>query len=102
VVTSLAPSIFVGGALLALSGCMVVPRTTATYEPECQVVTKHIELEIAQVGYFAGCRNNAECSAILATAGFVAVASAVVSGSYAVVGNVVYWLERQGRCLVPD
>jgi hypothetical protein len=31
--------------------------------------------------------------------GVVAVASAVVSGSIAVVGNVVYWLERQGQCV---
>lgn len=28
----------------------------------------------------------------------VAAASAAVSGSIAVVGNVVYWLERQGQC----
>jgi hypothetical protein len=35
---------------------------------------------------------------IVAVAGVTAAASAVVSGSIAVVGNVVYWLERQGRC----
>lgn len=86
---------------LSLAGCMVVPRTTSTVEPDCPVVSKRIELEVTQVGYFGACRNNAECSAILVTAGFVAVASAVVSGSYAVVGNVVYWLERQGQCLRP-
>jgi hypothetical protein len=89
------------GVVLAASGCMVVPRTTSTFEPDCQVVSKRIELEVTQVAYFGGCRNNAECSALLVTAGFVAVASAVVSGSYAVAGNVVYWLERQGRCLRP-
>jgi hypothetical protein len=30
--------------------------------------------------------------------GLVTAASAVVSGSIALVGNVVYWFERQGRC----
>jgi hypothetical protein len=98
----LATQVLLVGLLLVTSGCMVVPKTTSTFEPECQVVTKRIELEVTQVGYFGACRNNAECSAILVTAGFVAVASAVVSGSYAVVGNVVYWLERQGQCLRPS
>jgi hypothetical protein len=32
--------------------------------------------------------------------GAVAAASVVVSGSIVVVGNVVYWLEKQGKCLV--
>jgi hypothetical protein len=36
--------------------------------------------------------------ALLVAAGVVAAASAVVSGSIAVVGNVVYWIEQQGQC----
>jgi len=33
-------------------------------------------------------------------AGAVSAASFVVSGSVVVVGEVVYWLEAKGRCMV--
>jgi hypothetical protein len=36
---------------------------------------------------------------LLAAAGATAEASAVISGSIVIVGNVVYWFEKQGRCL---
>lgn len=87
------------GALLA--GCMVVPRTTSTYDPECQVVERRVTLQAQQVAVIGGCRHNAECGGLLAFYGLVAVGSAVVSGSVAVVGNVVYWLEEQAQCLRP-
>lgn len=87
-------------AAAIVSGCVVVPRTTTTWEPDCQVASKRMELEVAQIGVFAGC-HNAECGTLLVAAGFVVAASAVVSGSIAIVGNVVYWLERQGQCVPP-
>jgi len=37
-------------------------------------------------------------AAVLAAAGATAAASAVISGSIVVVGNVAYWLGKQGRC----
>lgn len=81
-----------------VSGCMVMPRTTATYDADCRQVRKHITLESQQVGAIAICRNNAECAGLLALYGFAAAASVVVSGSIALVGNVAYWLEEQGQC----
>lgn len=85
-------------ALVAVSGCMVVPRTVSSYSTDCQVAEKHMTLETQQIGAVAHCHNNAECASLLALYGLVAAASAVVSGSVAVVGNVVYWVERQGQC----
>jgi hypothetical protein len=38
------------------------------------------------------------CVAVLAGAGVVSAASAVISGSIAVVGNVAYWVERERNC----
>jgi hypothetical protein len=35
---------------------------------------------------------------LVAVAAVTGLASTVVSGSIAIVGNVVYWLERQGHC----
>lgn len=85
-------------ACALVSGCMVMPRTTATYDADCRQVRKHITLESQQVGAIAICRNNAECAGLLALYGFAAAASVVVSGSIALVGNVAYWLEEQGQC----
>jgi hypothetical protein len=82
----------------ALSACVVVPRTDSVYDEECRLVRRQMTLEVQQLGYFGGCSNDG-CVALLVGFGVVAVASAVVSGSIAVVGNVVYWLERQGQCV---
>lgn len=82
-----------------LQACMVVPRTVTTQEPDCPVVSRRVELEAVAIEGFGHCRNNAECSGLLVIAGVTAVASAVISGSIAVVGNIVYWTERKGQCL---
>ncbi|HEX3141856.1 MAG TPA: hypothetical protein VHQ87_17505 [Rhizobacter sp.] len=81
-----------------LSACVVVPRTDSVYDDECKLVRRQVVLEVRQIGAFGGCHNDG-CVVLLVSYGVVAVASAVVSGSIAVVGNVVYWLERQGQCL---
>ena len=87
-------------ASLALASCIVVPQTQSVYDPECKTQTRQITLEAAYVGGFHSCAGDG-CLAMLAAYGFVTAASVVVSGSIAIVGNVVYWLERQGRCLRP-
>lgn len=84
----------------ALAGCVVVPQTREVYDPDCKVTHKQIVLEAGVVVGLHHCSGDG-CAAMLATYGVVAVASAVVSGSIAVVGNVLYWAEKQGRCLRP-
>jgi hypothetical protein len=84
-------------ALLALQGCIYVPRTTTVYDADCQVKTQHMDLQPVQIAAFSGCRNEG-CAALLVAAGATAAASAVVSGSIVVVGNVVYWFEKLGNC----
>lgn len=89
----------VSAALLAgLQGCVVVPRTTQVYDAECGIMARQMELEAVQIAAIGGCSNSG-CGAALAAAGATAVASTVVSGSIVIVGNVVYWFEKQGRCL---
>ncbi|MDO9072240.1 MAG: hypothetical protein Q8R98_16630 [Rubrivivax sp.] len=83
-----------------LAGCIVVPQTHTVYDPGCQTHTRQVTLEAAYIGGFHSCAGDG-CLALLATAGVVSAASVVVSGSLAVVGNVVYWLELQGRCNKP-
>jgi hypothetical protein len=83
--------------LAALAGCIVVPQTRETYDPECRVMRREMTLEMTRVGGFQSCSGDT-CKALLVTTGAVTAASAVVSGSIALVGNVVYWFEKQGRC----
>ena len=80
-----------------LSACVVVPQTREVYDAECRTLTRQMTLETAVVGGFQSCSGEG-CTAMLVTMGVVTAASAVVSGSIALVGNVVYWFERQGRC----
>ncbi len=82
---------------LALLGCIVLPQTREVYDPECRVLTRQITLEAAVLGGFQSCAGEG-CAAMLSAMGVVTAASVVVSGSIALVGNVVYWFERQGRC----
>jgi hypothetical protein len=85
---------------LLLGGCVMVPRTVHRYDPECRVVVRTMELEAVQFASIGGCSNQG-CVALVAAAAVTAAASAVVSGSITVVGNTVFWLERQGQCLRP-
>lgn len=81
-----------------LSACLVVPRTVEKYDPECQVIARHMDLEAVQIGYISGCSNQG-CAALIVAAAATVTASAVISGSIVVIGNTVYWFEKQGRCL---
>lgn len=74
-----------------------MPQTRDVYDPDCKISRREIALETTVVGGFVGCSDR-DCAALLATLGVVTAASVVVSGSIALVGNVVYWLEHQGRC----
>lgn len=80
-----------------LAGCVVVPRTADVYDPHCQTYVKQVVLEAEVIGAIGGCHNDG-CAVMLASMGIIAAASAVVSGSIAVVGNIVYWAERRGQC----
>lgn len=82
----------------ALAGCVFVPRTTAVYDKDCQIEAKQMTMDLQQIGQLGSCTGN-DCVHVLVGAGAVAAASAVVSGSIVVAGNVVYWFEKEGRCL---
>ena len=85
-------------ATALLQACVVVPRTTTVYDNDCRIYARQMVLDVEQVGFFGGCVNQG-CAALLVGAGVVTAATAVVSGSIAVAGNIVYWFERQGQCM---
>jgi hypothetical protein len=85
-------------AVLLLEACVMVPRTVAAYDPQCRMVTRQMTIEPVQLATIGGCSNQG-CLTLVAVAAVTGAASTVVSGTIAVAGNVVYWVERQGRCL---
>lgn len=93
----LAPLAPLALATLLLCGCIVVPRSTEVYDPQCRTMVRQMVLDAAVVGPFGHCHDEG-CGAMLAAMGLVGAASAVISGSVAVIGNIVYWIERKGRC----
>lgn len=84
-------------AAAALAACVYVPVSTSTYDENCKMQQRKLVLEQAQLGGFGHCTNDG-CVALLVGLGAVAAASAVVSGSVVVAGNIVYWVERGGKC----
>ena len=82
-----------------LDGCIFLPKTTTDFDSKCQIVTRHVELEAHEMGPIAQCGGGDGCLGVLAVIGAISAGSAVVSGSIAVVGNVVFWLEERGRCM---
>jgi hypothetical protein len=85
-------------AVVLLQACMYLPRTTQTFDPECRVVANHMVLQEVQLGAIQRCSNEG-CVALIVGAGVTAVASAIISGTIVVVGNIAYWLERRAECL---
>jgi hypothetical protein len=84
-------------ATLLGAGCVVVPVTRDVYDADCRMMRREVTLEAAVIGQFHSCGGQ-ECSALLVTLGVVSAATLVVSGSLAVVGNVVFWLEHEANC----
>ncbi|MBK7061747.1 MAG: hypothetical protein IPH51_15005 [Rubrivivax sp.] len=82
---------------LLLAGCIVLPRSAEVYDPQCRTYVKQVVLEAAEIGGIGHCVNDG-CVVILASLGIITAASAVVSGSVAVIGNIAYWVERRGQC----
>ena len=89
--TPLLAAVILGG------GCVFYPQTTLKYDPACDTLQRHMTLNSTQVEAFVGCHDRA-CAELLVLAGVVSAASFVVSGSIAVVGDIVYWLEAQAQC----
>jgi predicted small integral membrane protein len=90
-------------AILAASlacACVVVPVTTADYDRDCQLVTHHMALQMVQVAEINRCANQGCEMMVIAGLG-VTAASAIVSGSIAIVGNIAYWAERRAGCAAP-
>ena len=81
---------------LLLSGC-VTPNVVHVYDPKCQIMTRKVELNLQKIQALDACSNH-ECVAQVLGGAVSLVASTVVSGSVALVGNVAFWMEKSANC----
>lgn len=84
--------------ILLLQACVFVPRTTTKYDEDCHTLARHLTLEPVQIAQLQNC-SHSQCADFMVVAGLTAAASVVISGSIVIVGNVMYWVEKQGHCL---
>lgn len=87
-----------------IASCVVKPKQVAGFDYDCDIVTRKIELTLDQKNRFRkmNCQNEeckAQAVAELASSVIIVPLSAIVSGSIALTGNTLYWLEEKGRCL---
>lgn len=87
-------------ALAALLAGCAYPRVVDYYDEDCQMMSRKMVLDTAEMGALDNCRNE-QCLMQLVVGAAVAATSTVVSGSIVLVGNVVYWQERQRKCRRP-
>jgi hypothetical protein len=87
---------------LALTGCVYIfsPQTITEYDEACNDVFRQMKLTVEQQAILpaGGCTNQADCIGLLGVVALVTPLSAIVSGSIFLVGNTVFWLEKQRRC----
>jgi hypothetical protein len=88
------------GAMAVLQACVFLPRTTQTFDRDCQVLVRHMDLEEVQVAAINRCANEG-CVALVVGASAVTAVSILISGTIVVAGNVAYWFERRAQCLGP-
>lgn len=93
-----------GLALLALllSGCVYTPQLVTRYDEDCDIEFRQLALTIQQMQAInpgTSCSGK-ECLALLTAQILLVPASAIVSGSIVLVGNTVFWMQKEGRCLV--
>ncbi len=85
--------------IFAISACVYYPKKVEFYDHDCEIQAKKLVLENEFLWLNFGCQNEKGCLVILLITGVTGVATAIVSGSIVVVGNVIYWLEKRGKCL---
>lgn len=86
------------GLVVILSGCAFYPKQVQMYDEECDVYFKKLILKRNDSNMqLRDCKNEACIASLLSIP-----MQALVAGSVVVAGNTVYWLEKEGKCLLKD
>jgi len=84
--------------VVACTGCIVYPKKVRVYDPDCGATSHKLTLEAEFLWGDCNAKSAEEAEVCLLIIAGTGVASTAISGSIVVVGNTLYWLEKQGRC----
>jgi hypothetical protein len=84
--------------VVACTGCIVYPKKVRVYDPDCRVTSHKLTLDAVFLWGDCDARTPEEAEVCLLIIAGTGAASTAISGSIVVVGNTLYWLEKQGRC----
>ena len=91
-------SFFAFTTITILIGCAYYPKQVEVYDADCNITFKKLVLQRSDSNLqVADCENEACIAALLAIP-----MQALVVGSIVVAGNVVYWLEKEGQCVLKN
>ena len=86
------------GISLILSACAYYPKQIEVYDSGCNVKYKKLVLGKDKSNMrIESCENEACIGALLTIP-----VQALVAGSIVVAGNEIYWLEKEGTCLLKE
>lgn len=95
-------------AALIVTGCAVPKVVNNERDQQCNLVTREITIDFSDagsqsaaqaIGNATGQCNQPACLVVIPLAALsIVVTSVVVSGSIAIAGNTLYWIEQQGKC----
>ena len=78
---------------------MVYPKVSQYQNYKCNLVTRSLTLDtIVANPNFKGCKDPACILVIIAAYPVSGATTGIVSGSIAIAGNTIHWIEKQGRC----
>lgn len=89
------------------TSCVFYPTTSDSqkYSSGCSMATRMLKLDSKYVGVVGNPSSNErhiddedDLKFFLVAEGFVSAATLIVSGSIAVIGNTIHWLEYQASC----
>ena len=85
-------------ACIILSNCAFYPKKVELYDQDCNLKYKQLELKSSTRDIISGQCNNEGCIANLLTIPI----QALIAGSIVIVGNTIFWLEKEAHCLLND
>lgn len=87
---------------LFISSCVYYPKKIEHYDAQCDITFKKLELETKEMKDACSRPNSNDAAGMTCLTGVLTMSavSAIVSGTIVIVGNIAYWLEKEGRCLV--
>ena len=86
------------GLITSLSSCSFYPKQIEYYDSDCDIKYKKLIMKQSNFGMRRGDCNNEACIAAIISIPI----QAIVTGSIVIAGNTIFWLEKEGRCLLND